>query len=130
MKIIIVIIFSLNFCITGAMDSIAVKEQRRMLKDFTFYRCLEHSSICDNPMDISGSEIVELSDYSFDVFNKIDSIAKEYILKYNYKTKQTDKNMLLKYCLDFYNSKNLDSIINTFDYELIKNFQFNEELKK
>lgn len=94
-------------------------EQRKLLKEFALWQCIRYTGSYTDENDISGGDAMEFTNYGIETFEIIDSIAKEYMAHYYMSLKNEGKNMKLKYCLKFYESEKLDSIVKSFDGDIL-----------
>ena len=95
-----------------------VKFRTEMLKDYALCRCIMEVSNDDSiKHDISFSILTELADYHIKAMNGIDSLTKKVVL--NIEPAQiadyNGKKPYLLGCINYYKSKQLDSLIRTFD---------------
>ncbi|HNX44314.1 MAG TPA: T6SS amidase immunity protein Tai4 family protein [Bacteroidales bacterium] len=97
-----------------------LSQERLKLKNFAFCQCLQHVYKNDSVLIIDGSSsgYFETGAYGIDAYNTIDSVANIYSLKV-YKSKEGHPLGIMK-CLDFYNSNELDKLIQQFDNDIIK----------
>jgi hypothetical protein len=103
----------------NALESLVIAE-RIKAKNSAFCSCLNkvYPGYDEKLNDGSAAGYFEMSAYNIEVFEKLDSIAsvfasKEYKSKYN-------KNLGIQKCLDFYNSKELETFIKRLDAEMDK----------
>jgi len=102
----------------------AVDIERLRLKNYAFCMCLNRTypKIDSITNDGSPAGYFELSAYGIPAFEVIDSLAVAYSRK-PYKSKY-NRNLGMMKCLDFYNSKELESAIveldSVLDYKRIK----------
>ncbi|MES2765425.1 MAG: T6SS amidase immunity protein Tai4 family protein [Bacteroidota bacterium] len=91
--------------------------ERLKLKNAAFCECMYNSfpdSVFQNEGSLAG--YVELGRYSFKAYETMMELAKKKSqIKYNSKSNQ---NLAIMKCLDFYNSKELDSLVRKLDPEL------------
>ena len=97
-----------------------VMNERQNLKKYAFCQCLLHVYEKDTLLlkDGSSAGYFELGAYNIEVYNSIDSAALDYSKKI-YKSKNDSPLGMMK-CLDFYNSKELEEIVESFDKEIDK----------
>jgi len=94
-----------------------IAAERLKLKNAAFCECM-YNSFPDTVFENEGSQAgyVELGRYSFKAYETIIEFAKEQSQK-NYSSKN-NRNLGMMKCLDFYNSKELDSLVRKLDSEL------------
>ena len=95
-----------------------LSEERLKLKNYAFCKCLQNVYEGDTLFiqDGSSSGYFETGAYNINVYDSVDSIAKIFSLKV-YKSYGNYSLGIMK-CLDFYNSKELDELIRSFDKEI------------
>lgn len=102
----------------------AISNERLRLKNYAFCMCLNRTypKIDSITNDGSPAGYFELSAYGIPAFEVLDSLALVYSKK-SYKSKY-NRNLGMMKCLDFYNSKELESTIveldSVLDYKRIK----------
>ncbi len=124
MKIYLIVLFillrwnCLGQCNNRSIDDKLI-EERRNLKNYAFCQCLRHELKSDSLFikDGSSSGYFEIGAYDIKVYEMIDSITK-YINSNKYKS-YGGKTLGIMKCLDFYNGKELENIINNFDKYII-----------
>ena len=96
-----------------------LSRERRNLKNYAFCQCLRYSLKSDSLLikDGSSAGYFEVGAYKVNAFEMIDSISKAISNKI-YKSKEGKPLAIMK-CLDFYNSKELDTLVNSLDAEII-----------
>lgn len=101
-----------------------LKEHRALLKEYAFCSCFAHASDDStyfSDKDISASVYADISEYNFNVFPLLDSIAKKYAL--NIKPSEIadheNKKAIMLNCFMFYHSKQLDSLVKTMDKDFV-----------
>lgn len=97
-----------------------LSEEKLKLKNYAFCKCLQNVYDGDSLFikDGSSSGYFETGAYYIDVYDSVDSIAKIFSLKV-YKSYGNYSLGIMK-CLDFYNSKELEELIEKFDKEIDK----------
>ncbi len=95
-----------------------VKFRTEMLKDYALCQCIKEVSNDDSiKNDISFSILTELADYHQKAMHGIDSLTEKVVL--NFEPAQiadyNGKKPYLLGCINYYKSKQLDSLIRTFD---------------
>jgi hypothetical protein len=120
--ILLFMIFLSLKCFAQVADKITNErliDERIKLKNYAFCQCLRHLSKSDSLLikDGSAASYFETGAYNIYAYEMIDSITKNINLK-SYKSKE-GKTLIIMKCLDFYNSKELDKIIEELDKELI-----------
>ena len=128
---VILIIFSLTSCKTNQHETSdnppgsSLEHKREWLKDYALCCCLLYASKRDTLIsnDISFSIYREISNYGDDdVYKTIDSVSKKAASKIE-PTQIADyngKKPLLKGCIEYYNSMELDSLVKSFDDIAVK----------
>jgi hypothetical protein len=111
-----------NICIGQNSKSAlnkTIDKERLKLKNFAFCACLSRSYPKDSTLFYDGTPAgyFELSAYGFSAFNRIDSLST--IASAVHYSSKHDRPLALMKCLDFYNSKGLDSFIRKIDDEFI-----------
>jgi hypothetical protein len=94
-----------------------IAAERLKLKNAAFCECM-HNSFPDSVFQNEGSQAgyVKFGTYSFKAYETVMKFAKEQARK-NYSSKN-NRNLGMMKCLDFYNSKELDSLVRKLDSEL------------
>lgn len=94
--------------------------ERLKAKNSAFCSCLNkiYPSYDEELNDGSAAGYFETSAYSIEIFEKLDSIAAVFVSK-DFESKY-NRNLGIQRCLDFYNSKELETFIKGFDIELDK----------
>lgn len=100
--------------------SAQLSEERLTLKNYAFCKCLQNVYEGDSIfiLDGSSSGYFQIGAYNINVYDSIDSIAKIFSLK-EYKSYGNHPLGIMK-CLDFYNSKQLELFVKSFDNSINK----------
>lgn len=110
----------------SACVSSKLKENRTLLKEYAFCKCLEHASKDSSFFqdDISISVYREIASYNDTAFVNIDSLAKEaaFQIKPSQIADHENRKAILSDCFLFYKSKKLDSAVKSLDKEFFKSW--------
>jgi hypothetical protein len=100
----------------------AISSQRGLLKDYALCKCVNYGFKEDNLLkkDFSATVLVEQLDYNPEVFVILDSLMKKfaYTIPISKYADEMGKRGVMINCINYYNSKEFDSLINGFDHYL------------
>jgi hypothetical protein len=102
-------------------DSVVIK-QRQLLKNVAFCSCISaiypNDSMLRNDGSLSG--YFQTGSYGSNTILKINDAAKNYVKSADIKYNSIESKPLgMMKCLDWYNSKGLDSLVSNFDDDII-----------
>lgn len=96
-----------------------VEAEKLKLRNSAFCMCLSkiYPDYDTSLNDGSAAGYFETSAYGIDVFEKLDESILAYLTERKYKSKD-NRNLGIQRCLDFYNSRELNAMIEKFDTDL------------
>lgn len=121
----------LSFFILGTLSCITNEsltkrnKNREILKELFFYKCIFYGypESQFSELDISASVYIDISCYSPEAYLKVDSLAKDFVSKIDYKDTYYEsanaKGVFIQ-AFDFFKSDSLDHFINSLDKYMCK----------
>ncbi|SMC73693.1 hypothetical protein SAMN04488101_102587 [Pedobacter nyackensis] len=97
----------------------SVESRRQWLKDYAFCSCLSYANTADSTYsnDISMGIYRDISAYNQDAYDAVDNLSKITASKISPSViaDYEEKKPILKSCLEYYQSKTLDSLVNKYE---------------
>ena len=97
---------------------------RNILKKYTYCNCLTQSLRLDSFYKSSDNSMwylqIEHTSYPSNVFDSLSEIIDPIVKEYNLNKNPYNTKLYNIFCLNLYESKFLDSLVNSFDKEIIK----------